>query len=423
MSSTRLKGVHVMSDYWKVLIADDEPIIREGIRESVDWSSLQMEVIAEAEDGEEALELAIKHNINILLADLNMPIMNGLTLIKEIRQRLPHCKIVIITGHDEFSYAQEALRLHVTDYILKPANPEQLKKVLDGVRQELEATVKHDEYVEMASNQISKNLTILRERFCRDWIEGRVDEAEICKQLEFLNLPQHNPQHFAVIQCPEYFANKPLLKEKEKQMFMFSIENILTELFQSTTHVIFRDEDGLIVLILWGDVSYETFDKIDKTVKECLKMTLMMHVEKVEGGLPSVPEIYKRCKDKVYNDSTISPVVRRARQYIESHFTESSIALEVVAQNLHVSPVYLSRMIKQELGMSFVSLVTNMRIKKAIHLLNSTDLPIVEIAELVGYDTQHYFSTAFKKIMGVSPINYRKNYLLVDGKVNESNNH
>jgi two-component system response regulator YesN len=270
----------------------------------------------------------------------------------------------------------------------------------------------------MASNQISKNLTMLRERFCRDWIEGHVDDSGIQKQLEFLKLPIQSPVHFAVIQCPEYFANKPLLKEKEKQMFMFSIENIVTEILESTIHVIFRDVDGLIVMLLWDHVSEATFEKIEKAVKECLKMTITMQVEKIEGGSQSISDIYKHCKEIVNNDSTISPVVRRARQYIQTHFTESTIALEVVAQSLQVSPVYLSRMIKQELGMSFVSLVTNMRIRKAIHLLNSTDLPIVEISEIVGYDTQHYFSTAFKKSMGVSPIKYRKNYLMVDNKVN-----
>lgn len=397
------------NNFWKVLIADDEPIIREGIRDSVEWSSLQMDVKAEAEDGEEALELALEHSIDILLVDLNMPIMNGLTLIKHIREQLPQCKIVIITGHDEFTYAQEAVRLHVTDYILKPADPDQLKQVLEGVRQELETTVKENEYFEMASNQISKNLSLLRERFCSAWIEGRLEESEIQKQLDFLKLPLVSPKHFGVIQCPEYFANKPLMKEKEKQMFMFSIENIVSELLESYSNVIFRDETGLIIMILWEHVDEETFERIEKAVKDCLKMTTKMYVESVSDGMNCISEVYKHCKEMIYNDANISPMVRRARQYIEKHFTEPAIALEVVAQTLQVSPVYLSRMIKQELGMSFVSLVTNMRIKKAIQLLNSTDLPIVEIAEQVGYDTQHYFSTTFKKAMGVSPINYRKN--------------
>jgi two-component system response regulator YesN len=395
--------------FWKVLIADDEPVIREGIRDSVNWTSLQMEVKAEAEDGEEALQLALEHSIDILLADLNMPIMNGIALIKQIREKLPQCKIVIITGHDEFTYAQEAVRLNVTDYILKPADPNQLKQVLDGVRLELDKTVKQDQYLEMASNQISKNLSMLREQFCRDWIEGRLEIADIQKQLQFLDLPLRSPKLFAVLQCPEYFANKPLMKEKEKQMFMFSIENIVSELLDPYNNVIFRDETGLIIIILWECVPDEMFKRIEKVIQEFLKMTINMYVELVEGEFEIVSDVYKQCKELMKKESTISPIVRRARHYIETHFAEPTITLELVAKTLQVSPVYLSRMIKQELGMSFVSLVTNMKMKKAIQLLNSTDLAIVEIAEQVGYDTQHYFSTAFKKVMGVSPIKYRKN--------------
>lgn len=100
---------------WKVLIADDESIIREGIRETINWEEFQMEVVAEAEDGEEALELALRHGVHVLFVDLNMPIMDGITLMKHIRKKLSKCRIVVVTGHDEFTYAQEAIRLQVDD--------------------------------------------------------------------------------------------------------------------------------------------------------------------------------------------------------------------------------------------------------------------------------------------------------------------
>ncbi|MDQ0902413.1 response regulator [Paenibacillus sp. V4I7] len=86
----------IVSPPWKVLIADDESIIREGILSSLNWQQLGLEVVAEAEDGEEALELARKHSVHILLVDLNMPIMNGMSLIKHMREELPDCKIIII---------------------------------------------------------------------------------------------------------------------------------------------------------------------------------------------------------------------------------------------------------------------------------------------------------------------------------------
>ncbi|GJM82938.1 hypothetical protein HMSSN139_54340 [Paenibacillus sp. HMSSN-139] len=160
-----MKGIF-SENHWKVLIADDERIIREGIRDSVDWESLRLTVVAEAEDGEEALEMAIRHGVHILLVDLNMPIMDGIELMKRVREQLPECKIVIITGHDEFAYAQKAIRLQVKDYILKPANPAQLEKVLRQVRGELEEETSKQQQWQEASRQFTRSYPLLRERFC-----------------------------------------------------------------------------------------------------------------------------------------------------------------------------------------------------------------------------------------------------------------
>ncbi len=406
-----LGGESVKNNRWKVLIADDEPVIREGIRDSIDWASLQMEVIAEAEDGEEALELALNGSIHVLLADLNMPIMDGLTLIKQIKHRLPQCKILIISGHDEFTYAQEAVRLNVTDYILKPVEPDQLKKVLMGIVQELEEHVKVSEYLEMASNQISRNMMMLREQFCREWIEGRIKEEEIISQLEILKLPTKNPHQIAIIYVPEYLANKPLMTEKEKHIYEFLIKNIVTELLEVYPNLIFADQSGLMVLILWDSIPTTLFERMEQLLKEYLKMSITIYMKQTDKE--DIQKVYEDCKSSIFGEVSISPIVRRAKKYIEEHYTEPTITLENVANILQVSSVYLSRSIKKDLGMSFVSLVTNLRVKKAIQLLNSTNLPIVEIAESVGYDTQHYFSTAFKKVVGVSPNKYRKNAGLV----------
>lgn len=391
-----------------VLIADDEPVIREGIRDSIYWASLQMEVKAEAEDGEEALELAVKHSVDILLADLNMPIMNGISLIKQVREKLPHCKIIIITGHDEFSYAQEAVRLNVVDYILKPVDPNQLRNVLEQIRQELEETLHQKKYLDIANQQIERNKSLLREQFCLEWLHGNVSDEEVKSQLAFFQLPPIFPSHLAVIQASEYLANKPIMSEKEKQKFEIALKDIVKELIGPSDHVFIRDEMGMYLFFIWNENAVTLFESVEQVLKERLKTTIHFTIEEVGFNQFSVAEAYKHCMESLENESIISPIVRRARDYIEGHYTERTITLDFVANTLQVSPVYLSRTIKQELGISFVSLVTNMRIKKAIHLLNSTNLPIVEIAEEVGYDTQHYFSTAFKKVIGVSPNKYRK---------------
>lgn len=397
-----------MVERWKVLIADDEMIIREGIMDAVDWDSLQLEVVAEAEDGEEALELAVEHEVHILLADINMPIMNGITLIKNLRKKLPDCKIIIITGHDEFSYAQEAVRLNVTDYIMKPVNPEQLRTVLENISNELVMEASQKSHFELAAKQIEKNFPLLRERFCIDWIKGNMSEEEILNQLQFLRLPAEVPKMLGVVRWPEMQTNQPLMTEGDRQLNLFAIENIVEELIQDCKKVLFRDDSDLLVIVIWEEVGEEIRREMERSILNFLKVVTIQHFEKINGTFSDVENVYRACKSEVFNKTEVSQLVRRAEYHISQHFQDPDLSLETVANSLHVSSVYLSRMIKQDLGISFVNLLTKTRMKKAIQLLNSTNLTINEISEQVGYDTQHYFSTSFKKVMGVSPNQYRK---------------
>lgn len=392
----------------RVLIADDEMIIREGIKDAVEWGTIRLEVVAEAEDGEEALELALEHKVHILLADLNMPIMNGLTLIKNIREQLPQCKIIIITGHDEFSYAQEAIRLGVVDYIMKPVNPEELQKVLAHVSTELRLEESEKADFDMASIQITKNIPLLRERFCQDWLEGNRTDEEVLEQLKFLKLPSSTPNVIGIIRWLEMNTKQPLMTESDLQQMLLSIEGIVRKMLQEHKKVIFRDQAGLIIVFVWGEVPEEIFNEIEISIQNDLKVKIIQHFEKVTGKINDISDNYQCCKSKVFHKTDVSQIVRQAEQYINQHFNNKDLSSETVARELQLSSIYLSRMIKQDLGISFINLLTKKRIKKAIELLNSTNLTINEISEKVGYDTQHYFSTSFKKVMGIPPNRYRK---------------
>ncbi|GIO65707.1 MAG TPA: response regulator [Paenibacillus cookii] len=397
-----------MNNLYQVLIADDEPIIREGIIDAVDWEKLGMEVAAEAEDGEEALDIAQGRHIDIVLVDMNMPIMDGITFMKKLKESQPACRFVIITGHDEFAYAQEAIRLGVKDYILKPVNAGHLREVLQSVKEELDELHVQDHYLKKASEQIEKNIPVLRERFCREWIQGLVDDTEAAEQLEFLGLPSRLPVQVGVVRWPETSVNQPLMKESERQLFLFAIENIVAEFVQQADHLLFREHTGLIGICLWDETPVEIAAEIEQAVQNFLKMTVHVHLEAVKEGPGAVAEAYDACREAVFREAQLSPLVRRARQLIHEQYDRPGLTLETFASSLQVSPVYLSRLLKKELGTSFVNFLTQTRIRKAIQLLNSTNMTMYEIAERVGYESQHYFSTAFKKVMGVSPNRYRK---------------
>jgi two-component system response regulator YesN len=393
---------------WKVLIADDEAIIREGIRDAVHWESLGMEVCAEAEDGEEALELAERHEADVMLVDLNMPIMHGLELIRLIRERRPSCLVVIITGHDEFEYAREAVRLDVQEYVLKPTNPEELTQIMTRVRERLEREAKLNAYLDAAAAQIRKNLSLLRERFCLEWMEGALGRDEIAEQLRFLELPSRPPEYVMAIRWPELDMGQSPRNESERQLMLFAIENVTSELLDEAKHLIFRDATGLILLIVWDDVPPALASGIEQAAQQYLKLTVQVHLEPAGQDLAEVGAALRRARSAVSREARLSPIVRRARALLRERFADPELSLEAAAAELHVSPVYLSRILKQELGASFISLVTMMRMEKATRLLTGTDLPIHEIAGSVGFVSQHYFSTAFKKMFGVSPNQYRK---------------
>ncbi|MUG67922.1 response regulator [Paenibacillus campinasensis] len=397
-----------MRRQYRVLIADDEPIIREGIRDAVRWEELGMEVACEAEDGEEALELALQYHIDIALVDMNMPFMDGIALMKRLKEERPSCRFVIVTGHDEFAYAQEAIRLGVKEYILKPVNAEHLNQVLRSVKQELDELHVRDLYFQKASEQIEKNIPLLRERFCLEWIHGLISHNEALEQLEFLGLPPRLPLQIGIVRWPETASNQPLMKEGERQLYLFAIENIIAELIHDVPHMLFREQTGLIGICLWEELPVEAAVDMEKAVLKYIKRTVNVHLEPVESELGGVSEAYDACREAVFRESQLSPIVRRARQLIHEVYAQHDLTLEAFAAGLQVSPVYLSRMLKKELGTSFVGFLTQTRIRKAIELLTSTDHTIHEIAEQVGYDSQHYFSTAFKKVMGVSPNRYRK---------------
>lgn len=397
-----------MNKAYQVLIADDEPIIREGIRDAVDWASLGMEVAAEAEDGEEALELALGRPIDIMLVDMNMPFMDGIALMRRMKEERPECRFVIITGHDEFAYAQEAIRLGVKDYILKPVNAQHLVQVLGSVRDELDDRQIQEDYLKKASEQIEKNIPLLRERFLLEWIHGLLDEEEAPGQLDFLGLPPCRPSQVGIARWPELNTPQPLMKESDRQLYLFAMENIISELLHPAPHILFRDHAGWIGICIWGEPALELAADAEQTIQKYLKLTVNVHMEPVQEGAESIAAAYEACREGVFREAQLSPLVRRARQLIQEQYAVRELTLESFAHTLQVSPVYLSRTLKKELGTSFVAFITQTRIRKAIQLLNSTDLSIHDIAEQVGYDSQHYFSTAFKKVMGVSPNGYRK---------------
>lgn len=114
----------------RLLIADDEPLIRRGIQKLINLSEMGIEEVYEAENGEEAFRLFEEHRPEIVLLDINMPRLDGLSVAKKIKSLIPETKIAMITGYNYFDYAQKAIRIGVEDYILKPVSKQEISEII-----------------------------------------------------------------------------------------------------------------------------------------------------------------------------------------------------------------------------------------------------------------------------------------------------
>ena len=241
----------------RVLLVDDEIMIREGFKRLFDWEAHDCQVVGEAADGMEALAQIDSLCPDIVIMDINIPIMNGLKVIQLSRIKHPEIAFVIVSGYDDFSYCREALRLQITDYILKPVNYEEFGTCLDNLKISL--------------------------------FKRRVAAAE---------------------------------------------------------------------------------------------------------------------EPKAAEERTINGITR----YLQEHLTEE-ISLSVLAEEFHLNPQYISQLFKTEIGVGFLAYLTSIRMERAKKLLLTTNLSIAEVSEQSGYADYRVFTKVFTKSEGITPSQYRRDFL------------
>src|SRR6185436_1385227 len=141
---------------YKVFLVEDEIVAREGIRHNVDWQTNGFEFCGEATDGEMALPLLRTVQPDVLITDIKMPFMDGLQLCKIMRERMPWIKIIILSGHDEFEYAQQAIKLGVTDYLLKPITVQNLQTALRKLTVQLDQEKEQHDNLKRLKEQVEE---------------------------------------------------------------------------------------------------------------------------------------------------------------------------------------------------------------------------------------------------------------------------
>lgn len=161
----------------KVFLVEDEMVIRRGIKNSIDWEKEGYIFCGEASDGELAYPMIIKEKPDILITDIRMPFMDGLELCKLVKKELPNIKILILSGYDEFDYAKEAIRLGVTEYLLKPISSGKLLEALNGVSESIRRE-KEDKDLVRKYEEMRENTEHEKQKFFEQMIAGNLSMAD-----------------------------------------------------------------------------------------------------------------------------------------------------------------------------------------------------------------------------------------------------
>lgn len=262
----------------KVMIVEDEELILQGIRNILDWEALGLDVVHLAHDGTEALQMWEKEPVHIVVTDISMPEMDGLTLLRKIREKEEQVCFIILTGYDEFDYAREAIRLGVENYILKPINEEELERQLRETVQKLE-------------EQDKKKLQYIDEK--TQWmhfLNGKAEKEEYERYEKLLDLTSgHEAYCTAVMKW-----NAEGLKEKK-------IAEVLVELKKdSRLKTVHLPPDNLLMVTADDEKDengiVEYFSELQNRIESRFDIMTFIGVGSAFHSIEQLPESYKSAK-------------------------------------------------------------------------------------------------------------------------------
>lgn len=268
---------------YKVIFVDDEEIVREGIRDRIPWNRLGFELVGTAENGRDALQMVQEHPVDVVITDICMPYMDGLELTEAVKGIAPAVKIIIISGYDQFEYAQNAIKLGVQDYILKPLTSREVETLLQKVKKSLDEEKSDKDYLEGLQRQIKASLPLLRERFLNRLVCGPVTEVEYAQSCSYLSIQVPGPGCFVMV------VDLDVQEEayEQSQLMQFAVFNIASELAAQTCEecLVFCNKHGQTVIIMPQSSSDQPAEeefplarKIQTFVQEKLRVTLSIGV-------------------------------------------------------------------------------------------------------------------------------------------------
>lgn len=224
---------------YKLLIADDEPFIPEGIKHIINWEEYGLELTGIAYNGVEALELVKRSGTDILITDIRMPKMNGLELIREIKKMKLETKFIVLSGYDDFEYLKESIKLGIENYLIKPVNEEELSSTLANTIDKIRSSTKSKLYSD-------KDIHIIKNNILFRWITGYITEEELKERSLLLDINLKSPPYATCL------LRLNTLNKNDLPQF----GNVLTDAEKICADIISRYDLGIVLCTPEGDIAF-----------------------------------------------------------------------------------------------------------------------------------------------------------------------
>ncbi|WP_408008125.1 response regulator [Pseudalkalibacillus sp. A8] len=380
----------------KVLIADDELIVRKGLISAVDWEKHNMIVVADVPNGEKGWSEYLRYSPDIIITDIVMPVINGITFAKKVKSHKPTTKILLLSCHRDFEYAQEGIRLGASGYILKTAFDEQeLEDYLKGFREEI---LKE----RLSGLKLSHNASSFTKCFFQ-WLCGFNSqfEKELQKRFDAEWSWMNEPFFAFFIQSNSNLS--VLLQDKVKANE------------SKTTYEMISCGEGQYFLFVSG-IKESIIDKLLVDIKskdesfKWMKSDVIFGKEKWVETVKGMKHFADFERKHQISTEDWPKTIILAVQLILSQLDKPFLVSEV-AEKVGVSRSHFSTLFKKVVGESFQAFIDRKKFELATQILVETTLPIQEVSEHIGIMDSKYFSKWFKKLSGLSPSQFRAKHL------------
>lgn len=277
---------------YKIIIVDDEEDVRSGIVNKLNWNELGFNIVGQAENGREALDLAEKTMPDVVITDITMPFMDGLTLAKELKKNYPMTKVILLTGYDDFKYAQEAIRLNVLEYVLKPVSAADLQQMLVRVKGNIDKEIAEFDNIKSLKEHYLNGLPILKEKFLASLISNGLNKNEIIQKSIYYNMDILGNGY--IVSVLSFDSNS--LKEKfkkgphnsfEEELIKYGSINVCDEIIKKfNLGILFVYNEKLVLISILRnndrdyllDATSNCLEEIRQSIEKYLRFTITVGI-------------------------------------------------------------------------------------------------------------------------------------------------